>query len=68
MAVQKSRVTRSRRGMRRAHDGLTKPTLSIDAATGETHRRHHISPDGYYKGRLVIEKSVTIEDEDKDEE
>lgn len=67
MAVQKSRVTRSRRGMRRSHDGLTKPTLSIDAATGETHRRHHISPEGYYKGRQVINKSVTVED-DSDEE
>lgn len=67
MAVQKSRVTRSRRGMRRAHDGLTKPTLSIDAATGETHRRHHVSPEGYYKGRQVIDNSKAVED-DSDEE
>lgn len=54
MAVQKSRVTRSRRGMRRSHDGLTNPTLSIDAATGETHRRHHVSPEGFYKGRQIV--------------
>jgi len=67
MAVQKSRVTRSRRGMRRAHDGLTKSTLSIDAATGETHRRHHISPEGYYKGRQVIDKSAKVEDESDEE-
>lgn len=67
MAVQKSRVTRSRRGMRRSHDGLTKPTLSIDAATGETHRRHHISPEGYYKGRRVIDKSAAVEDENEEE-
>lgn len=67
MAVQKSRVTRSKRGMRRAHDGLTKPTLSIDAATGETHRRHHVSPDGYYKGRKVIDQTK-IEDESEDQE
>lgn len=67
MAVQKSRVTRSRRGMRRSHDGLSKPTLSTDAATGETHRRHHVSPDGYYKGRLVVNKTATVE-EDSDEE
>ena len=67
MAVQKSRVTRSRRGMRRSHDGLTKPTLAVDAATGETHRRHHVSPDGYYKGRQVIDKSVKVE-ETSDEE
>lgn len=67
MAVQKSRVTRSRRGMRRSHDGLTKPTLSIDAATGETHRRHHVSPEGYYKGRQVINKATSSEDENSEE-
>lgn len=67
MAVQKSRVTRSRRGMRRSHDKLEKSTLSIDAATGETHRRHHVSPDGYYKGRQVINQAVAVE-EASDEE
>lgn len=68
MAVQKSRVTRSRRGMRRSHDGLTSATLSVDSATGETHRRHHVSPEGYYKGRQVIDKSVTVEDEEESNE
>jgi len=67
MAVQKSRVTRSRRGMRRSHDGLSKPSLSIDAATGETHRRHHISPDGYYKGKKIINNNAASEDEDGEE-
>lgn len=67
MAVQKSRVTRSRRGMRRSHDGLTTTTLSVDAATGETHRRHHVSRDGYYKGRQVIDKSVKVEDASDEE-
>jgi large subunit ribosomal protein L32 len=62
MAVQKSRVTRSRRGMRRSHDGLTTTALSVDAATGETHRRHHVSRDGYYKGRQVIDKSAKVEE------
>lgn len=57
MAVQKSRKSRSRRGMRRAHDALTSPALSIDKTSGETHRRHHVTPDGYYRGRKVIEKS-----------
>jgi large subunit ribosomal protein L32 len=55
MAVQKSRVTPSKRGMRRAHDSLTKPTVSIDKTSGETHRRHHISADGYYRGKKVLE-------------
>lgn len=54
MAVQKSRKSRSRRGMRRAHDALTGPTLAVDATTGETHRRHHVSKDGFYRGRQVL--------------
>jgi large subunit ribosomal protein L32 len=55
MAVQKSRKTPSKRGMRRSHDALSKPTLSIEPTSGETHRRHHISADGYYRGRKVID-------------
>ena len=58
MAVQKSRKTPSRRGMRRSHDKLTASTLSIEPTTGETHLRHHISADGFYKGRKVIEKDL----------
>lgn len=57
MAVQKSKVTRSRRGMRRSHDALSAPTLSVDATSGETHRRHHITADGFYKGKKVVEVS-----------
>ena len=53
MAVQKSKVTQSRRGMRRSHDALKGPALSIETTTGETHLRHHVSPDGYYRGRKV---------------
>ncbi len=67
MAVQKSRKSRSRRGMRRAHSALSASALSIDAATGETHRRHHVSPEGYYKGRQVINNSPTVEDENDEE-
>jgi large subunit ribosomal protein L32 len=55
MAVQKSRKTPSKRGMRRSHDALKKPTLSIEPTSGETHRRHHISKDGYYRGRKVVD-------------
>lgn len=54
MAVQKSKKTRSRRGMRRSHDSLTTTALSVDSTTGETHRRHHVSPEGFFKGRKVI--------------
>jgi len=56
MAVQKSRKTRSKRGMRRSHDALSAPAqLSVDATSGETHRRHHVTADGFYKGKKVIE-------------
>jgi large subunit ribosomal protein L32 len=58
MAVQKSRKTPSRRGMRRSHDGLKHSALSVDQTTGETHLRHHVSPDGYYRGRKVINKDL----------
>lgn len=54
MAVQKNRKTRSRRGMRRSHDSLTGPTLSEDSTTGETHRRHHVTADGFYRGRQLV--------------
>ena len=55
MAVQKNRKSRSRRGMRRSHDGLRRPAVSMDPTSGEVHRRHHVSPDGFYRGRKVIE-------------
>jgi large subunit ribosomal protein L32 len=42
--------------MRRSHDALSGPALSIEPNTGETHLRHHISADGYYRGRKVIDK------------
>ncbi len=58
MAVQKSRKTPSRRGMRRSHDSLKGATLSVEQTTGETHLRHHVSPDGYYRGRKVIDKDL----------
>ncbi|KRP17815.1 MAG: 50S ribosomal protein L32 [Porticoccaceae bacterium] len=55
MAVQKSRKTRSKRGMRRSHDALTAPTISVDSLSGEKHLRHNVSADGFYRGRKVIE-------------
>jgi large subunit ribosomal protein L32 len=58
MAVQQNRKTPSKRGMRRSHDSLSEATLSVEPTTGETHRRHHISPDGFYRGRKVISKDL----------
>ena len=63
MAVQKRRKTPSRRGMRRAHDALGGPTLATDPSTGEQHRRHHVTAEGFYRGRQVVE---TREEEDED--
>ena len=64
MAVQKSRKTPSRRGMRRSHDSLSAPALSVEPTTGETHLRHHVSAEGYYRGRKVIDMAVEVDDEE----
>jgi len=65
MAVQKSRVTPSRRGMRRAHDALSAKQLSTDPTTGEVHLRHHITADGFYRSKKVITtKSNSAVEED----
>lgn len=56
MAVQQNKTSRARRGKRRAHDSLKKPTLSVDSTTGETHRRHHVTADGFYRGRHVVNR------------
>ncbi|MEE9321499.1 MAG: 50S ribosomal protein L32 [Granulosicoccus sp.] len=64
MAVQKSRKTPSRRGMRRSHDSLKSPTLSTDPTTGEMHRRHCVTADGFYRGKQVVETPEELDDED----
>lgn len=56
MAVQQNKKSRARRDMRRSHDALTTTAVSIDKETGETHLRHHVTADGYYRGRKVINK------------
>ncbi len=64
MAVQKSRVSPSRRGMRRAHDALSGKQLATDPTSGETHLRHHVTADGYYRGKQVIAPKVKVVDEE----
>jgi large subunit ribosomal protein L32 len=54
MAVQQNKKSPSKRGMHRAHDFLVAPQLSVEPKTGETHRRHHISPQGFYRGVQII--------------
>jgi large subunit ribosomal protein L32 len=55
MAVQQNKKTPSKRGMHRSHDFLTSPPLAVEPTTGETHLRHHISPNGFYRGRKVLQ-------------
>ena len=64
MAVQKSRVSPSRRGMRRAHDALSAKQLATDPTSGETHLRHHVTADGYYRGKKVIASKTSAVEED----
>ena len=64
MAVAKSRKSPSRRGMRRSHDALSKVQLATDPTSGEIHRRHHVTKDGYYRGKKVIENAASVTDED----
>jgi large subunit ribosomal protein L32 len=64
MAVQKSRVSPSRRGMRRAHDALSAKQLATDPTSGETHIRHHVTADGYYRGKQVIAPKIKVVDEE----
>jgi len=54
MAVQQNRKTPSKRGMRRSHDALNAPAVSVEPDSGETHLRHNVSPDGYYRGRKIV--------------
>ena len=65
MAVQQNRKNRSKRDHRRSHDSLSAPTLSVDATTGETHRRHHVTKDGFYRGRqVIVPPQVDVEDDE----
>ena len=63
MAVQQNRKTPSKRGMRRAHDKLKKPALSVDPTSGETHLRHRVTPDGFYRGEQVIAQPEIADEE-----
>jgi large subunit ribosomal protein L32 len=55
MAVQQNKKSPSKRGMHRAHDFLASAALAVEPATGEAHLRHHISPNGFYRGKKVVQ-------------
>jgi large subunit ribosomal protein L32 len=57
MAVPKKKKSSSRSRMRRGSNGSLKadfPNVVTDATSGEFKLSHHISSDGYYKGRKII--------------
>ncbi len=54
MAVQQNKKSPSKRGMHRSHNALSVPGTAVESTTGEVHLRHHITPNGFYKGRKVV--------------
>lgn len=54
MAVPKKKTSKSKRNMRRSHHALGPTSIVEDSTTGELKLPHHISADGYYKGRQVF--------------
>jgi large subunit ribosomal protein L32 len=54
MAVQQNKKSPSKRGMHRSHDFLVGPSLGVEPSTGEVHLRHHVSPNGFYRGKKVV--------------
>lgn len=66
MAVQQNRKTRCKRDMRRSHDKIKPAILSVDSTTGTKHRRHHISTDGFYRGKEIIAEKIHSEEEEEE--
>ena len=70
MAVPKRKKSKSRRNMRRGSNGsysVNLPNVITDATTGEYKLSHHISADGFYNGRQVIDLSKKVSKEDSEE-
>jgi large subunit ribosomal protein L32 len=67
MAVPKQKISKSKRGNRRAGNGAKKlkfPNITVDSVTGEDKIAHHVSPDGYYNGKKVIADKEVKKDEE----
>ena len=67
MAVQKNKVSRRRRGNRRSHQKAKLATTSIHQISAERHIRHNMTPDGFFKDRLVVDRSKTKEETEEDQ-
>ncbi len=61
MAVPMKKVSRMKRGNRRAHDALNSPAHVEDQESGERRRPHHIDlKTGKYRGRQILEPKSDI--------
>lgn len=55
MAVQQNKKSKSRRGMRRAHDALSTVNVVECPECGELKRPHHVCGScGFYDGKEVV--------------
>jgi ribosomal protein L32 len=63
VAIAVSGCVRIRKIFRSYHGSPTKQEVAVEArhaplavepSTGEVHLRHHISPNGYYRGKKVV--------------
>ena len=61
MAVPKSKVSTSRRNMRRSHDSLSQTNYSECSNCGEMKLPHNVCPHcGYYNGKVVAEEKDSV--------
>lgn len=62
MAVPKRRHSRSRTRLRRSHDALSAPSLSVCSECGEAKQPHRLCGNcGTYKGRNVYSLDAEVE-------
>lgn len=67
MAVPKSKISKSKRGMRRAHAALSSESVNECPNCGEVRRPHHVCPScGFYNSKEIINMSDTEVDLEED--
>ena len=54
MAVQQNKKSPSKRGMHRSQEFIACPSIAVEPTTGEIHLRHHVSPNGFYRGKKIL--------------
>lgn len=63
MAVPKKKTSKSKRNQRRSHHAIKGVNIVFNKETGEPQLQHHVSIDGYYKGKKVIVEKVKADDQ-----